>query len=44
MVVGKGKLMMFLQYSWVPSVFDGYGAALPWDEVRSDGMSGTRVD
>jgi endo-1,4-beta-xylanase len=20
------------KYSWVPSVFDGYGAALPWDE------------
>jgi endo-1,4-beta-xylanase len=22
------------KYSWVPSVFDGEGAALPWDEVR----------
>lgn len=22
------------KYSWVPSVFDGQGAALPWDEVR----------
>ena len=22
------------KYSWVPGVFDGEGAALPWDEVR----------
>jgi endo-1,4-beta-xylanase len=20
------------EYSWIPSVFSGYGAALPWDE------------
>jgi len=23
------------KYSWIPGVFSGEGAALPWDEVRS---------
>lgn len=30
----RHMLMRLRQYSWVPSVFSGQGAALPWDEVR----------